>query len=66
MIVSDSTQFLTDGEGRKMAVVLPVEEYEELLEDLQDLAVIAERRDEPRVSWEDVKRQLRADGLLHD
>ena len=66
MIVSDSTQFLTDGEGRKVAVVLPVEEYEELLEDLHDLSVIAERRDEPRVSWDDVKRQLRADGLLHD
>jgi len=59
-------KFVTDGEGRKVAVVLPVEEYEELLEDVQDLAVIAERRDEPRVPWEDVKRRLREDGLLRD
>lgn len=66
MMVGHLPQFVTDGEGRKVAVVLPVAEYEELLEDVQDLAVIAERRDEPRVPWEDVKRRLQADGLLHD
>jgi hypothetical protein len=57
---------VTDGEGRKIAVLLPVGDYEELLEDVRDLAVIAERRDEPRISWEDVKRRFRDDGLLHD
>jgi len=66
MMTGDTTQFVTDAEGRKVAVVVPVEEYEELLEDVQDLAAIAERRDEPRVAWEDVKRRLREDGLLHD
>jgi PHD/YefM family antitoxin component YafN of YafNO toxin-antitoxin module len=65
-MIGDATQFVIDSEGRKVAVVLPVEEYEELLEDLHDLAVVAERRDEPRVAWEDVKRELREDGLLHD
>jgi hypothetical protein len=63
---TDTTQFLTDGAGHKVAVVVPLEEYEELLEDLRDLAVIAERRDEPRVSWEEMKRELREDGLLQD
>ena len=29
--------------------MLPIDEYERLLEDLQDLAVIAQRRDEPTV-----------------
>jgi hypothetical protein len=42
-------QYVTDSEGRKTAVILPIEEYDELLEDLADLAVIAERRDEPTV-----------------
>lgn len=60
------TIFLTNGSGEKIAVVLPVQEYDALMEDLQDLAVIAERRDEPRVSLEQVKRRLRADGLLPD
>jgi PHD/YefM family antitoxin component YafN of YafNO toxin-antitoxin module len=39
--MSSATQFLTDSRGAKVAVVLPVEEYEALMEDLQDLAVIA-------------------------
>ncbi len=58
------TQFLTDASGEKIAAVIPIVEYEELLEDLNDLAFIAERRDEPRVSLEEVDRRLKADGLL--
>jgi PHD/YefM family antitoxin component YafN of YafNO toxin-antitoxin module len=57
-------EFIVDGRGRKKAVVLTVREYEELLEDLHDLSVIAERLDEPRESFEEVKRRLRDDGLL--
>ena len=37
---------------------LEIEEYEELLEDLQDLAVIAQRRDEPTVPLDVVVEQL--------
>lgn len=66
MSIGDATQYVMDGEGHKVAVVVPVAEYEELLEDLHDLAIIAERRDEPRIPWDEVKRQLREDGLLHD
>jgi hypothetical protein len=38
--------------------------YRKLLEDLHDLAVVAERRDEPRVTLEELKRRLREDGLV--
>ena len=41
-------QYVLDKSGQKAFVVLPVDEYESLLEDLQDLAAIAERCDEPR------------------
>ncbi len=41
------TQYLVDESGQKTAIVLPMDEYEELLEDIHDLAIIAERRDEP-------------------
>jgi hypothetical protein len=44
--------------------VLPVAEYKELLEDIADLAAVAERRDEARVSLAEVKQRLIADGLL--
>jgi len=57
-------QYIVDEKGQKTAVVLPVEEYEELLEDLHDLAIIAERRDEPTVSFEELKKRLKEDGFL--
>ncbi len=57
-------QYLVDESGQKTAVVLPVGEYEELLEDIHDLAVIAERKDESTSSFEELKKRLDADGLL--
>jgi PHD/YefM family antitoxin component YafN of YafNO toxin-antitoxin module len=59
-----NTKFVVDESGKKTAVILPVEEYEELLEDVHDLAVIAERKDEPTISFEDLKKRLKADGLI--
>ena len=56
-------RYIVDENGQKTAVVIPINEYEELLEDLHDLAVIAERRDEPTISFEEVKKRLREDGL---
>ncbi|GAB4422159.1 MAG: type II toxin-antitoxin system prevent-host-death family antitoxin [Thermodesulfovibrionales bacterium] len=57
-------QYLIDESGKKTAIVLPVEEYEELLEDIHDLAIIAERKDEPVVDFEELKKRLKSDGLL--
>tara|TARA_B110000459_G_scaffold129395_1_gene141688 strand:- start:264 stop:452 length:189 start_codon:yes stop_codon:yes gene_type:complete len=59
-----SIQFITDEDGQRVSVVLPVAEYEELLQDVSDLAAVAERREEKRVSLADVKKRLIADGLL--
>jgi len=57
-------KYIVDEKGRKKAVVIPIAEYRELLEDLHDLAVVAERRDETTVSTEEVERELKRDGLL--
>lgn len=59
-----NARYITSEDGSRTDVVLPVADYEELMEDLHDLAVIAERRDEPSVSLEEVKRNLKEDGLL--
>jgi PHD/YefM family antitoxin component YafN of YafNO toxin-antitoxin module len=59
-------QYVTDESGKKTAVILPIEEFEELLEDLQDLAILAERRDEPTMPHEEVVAKLRRDGYLQD
>jgi len=59
-------QFVVDGVGKRTGVLLPIGEYAELLEDLGDLAVVAERRGEPTVSHEELVAELKRDGLLHD
>jgi PHD/YefM family antitoxin component YafN of YafNO toxin-antitoxin module len=56
--------FIVDEKGKKTAVVLSLDEYEELLEDIHDLAIIAERRDEPTVSFDELKKRLKTDGLI--
>jgi len=61
--MSHQVQYLTNDKGRKQAVVLPIEEYERLLEDLDDLAVIAERRGEGTVSHAEIKRGVKRNGL---
>ena len=53
-------RYLTDENGKRTAVLLPIEEYERLLEDLEDLAAIAERREEPTVSHEELLGELRS------
>ncbi|MGC9444248.1 MAG: hypothetical protein ACP5E9_04880 [Candidatus Methanospirareceae archaeon] len=45
-------------------MVLDIKEYEELLEDLHDSAIVAERRDEPTLNLETLKTRLKADGRL--
>ncbi len=57
-------QFITDDKGKKTAVILPIEEFEELLEDLEDLAIMAERRDEPTIPFEEVMENLKRNGFL--
>lgn len=57
-------QYVTNEAGEKTAVILSIEEFEELLEDIEDLATAAERREEPTVAHEDVVAELKRDGLL--
>ena len=62
--MSESLQYLTDKSGQKTAVVLPISDYEKLIEDLDDLAIAAERRAEPAIPHEQFKAELKRDGLL--
>ena len=62
--MSQTLQYLTDEHGDRTAVVLPISDYEKLLEDLDDLAVVAERRDEPVISHDAFVADLKRDGTL--
>ena len=62
--MSEALQYLTDEAGKKTVVVLQITDYEKLLEDLDDLAVIAERREEPTILHEQFKAELKRDGIV--
>jgi hypothetical protein len=45
-------------------VIVPINQFQELMEDIEDLASAAERRDEPTVSHKDLIAELKRDGLI--
>jgi hypothetical protein len=59
-------RFIVDSRGKKTAVILPIKDYERLLEDLFDRHLIEQTRSEPSSSLEEVEERLRSDGLLPD
>jgi hypothetical protein len=62
--MSDPVKYITDDHGERTAVVLPMSDYEKLLEDLDDLAVVAERRQEPTIPHEQFVDELKRDGVV--
>ena len=58
-------QYVTNQTGEKTGVLMPIAEFEELMEDIEDLAAVAERREEPTVSHEDLLVELKRDGLIY-
>lgn len=54
----ENPKFITDENGKKKAVVLSIPQYRRLMEDLHDLAVIAERHEEQAVTLEEMKKRL--------
>ncbi len=50
-------QYVVDGRGKRTAVIMPAGQYQKLMEDLHDLAVVAERREEKPISLEAMKQR---------
>jgi len=57
-------QFIVDSKGKKTGVLLSLKRYQRLMEDLHDLAIVAERRKEKPVSLEEMKRRLKKDDFV--
>ena len=62
--MSDCVQYITDEAGQRTAVLLPIAAYEKLLEDLDDLAAVAERREDSTIPHEQFISELKRDGIL--
>ena len=57
-------QYVTNKAGEKIAVILPFDAFQELLEDIEDLAAVAERREDPTIAHHELVAELKRDGLL--
>ena len=62
-IVELHPKFITDENGIKQSVILPIVTFQEFVEDIEDLAAVAERRDEPTISHAEFLKELKISGL---
>ena len=51
-------QYVTNQSGEKTAVILSLAKFRDLIGDLEDLAMAAERRDEPTISQTELLNEL--------
>jgi len=54
-----NVQYITDAAGHKTAVILPIEDYEEMLEDLHLGTAARESENEPTRPFDEVVEELR-------
>jgi len=50
--------FIVDDKGKKKAVLIDLSEWGELWEDFYDVLVSESRKNEPRVSWEELEKEI--------
>jgi hypothetical protein len=58
--MSRNVQYVTDANGERTAVILPIDEYQELLEDIHVIRIAEETKDEPARPLSEVVEELRA------
>jgi hypothetical protein len=56
--------YVVNEKGQPQAVLIDLKKNRRLWEDFQDLLVSESRKDEPTVSFEEVKKELRKRGIL--
>ncbi len=59
--------YITDNRNERKAVIIElktIEKYPQEVEDLIDVLIAESRKNEPKRSWEDVKKTLKAKGKL--
>ncbi len=57
-------RYVTNRAGKRTGVVLSLRRYSQLMEDLHDLAIAAERRQEGSVGADAIRKRLRQRGHL--
>jgi hypothetical protein len=62
--MSRNVQYITNEQGQRTAVIVPIEDYEELFEDLHVSRVAEETKDDEPIPWTEVKAELISEGKL--
>jgi len=59
-----NVQYITDANGHKTAVILPIEDYEEMLEDMHLGEVYRESKNETKRSFDAFVDEMRENGEI--
>jgi len=59
-------QFVTDEAGKRTAVLISLDEWGEIWEDIYDILISESRRDEQAMPWEDLKAELVNEGVVFE
>lgn len=62
----EGIRFVTNDEGKRVAVIIDLEKYGNLWEDFYDSLTARKRANEPRETLESVKKHLIKEGKLGD
>ncbi len=62
--MSRNVQYITDAQGERTAIILPLDEYQELLEDMHVIRVAEETKDDPSRPLTDVLEEMRRAGEI--
>ena len=62
--MSRNVQYITDANGERTAVILPLDEYQELLEDMHVIRVAEETKNDPVRPLSEVVEELRNAGEI--
>jgi hypothetical protein len=56
--VLKGVQYVVDASGKRTAVIISLEEWGELWEDIYDVIVSEARQSEPTIAWETLKAEI--------
>ena len=59
-----NVEYITDIKGRKTKVIMSLDSYNEIMEDLHDLSIVAERKNDSTISINKVYSDLKKNGLI--
>ncbi len=65
-LTNSKVKFIIDRKGKRTHIIIPVKEYEDLLEDLYDNAIADAREGEGTISFDELKKLLYENGKVPD